>query len=666
VTAARPRGGRAIEALLDSLPQLSLVVGKGGVGKTTCAAGIAARLAARGNSTLLVSTDPAGSLGSVVGVSLTAGERREVDVVPGLSVLQLDARGARMAFLARRRDTIVTIVDRGTYLDLEDINGLVDAALPGADEIFALLALADLLAETRGSAIAPRWERLVVDTAPTGHTLRLLALPETFDAMIGLLEAMQAKHRFMVSALTRRYRRDAADEFLAAMRSAVSGLRSSFGDRSHAAALLVTRAEEVVVNETLRYAEALRALGVAVAAIIVNAVAAPRDAAVQAILQSLDAVMFAGAQFTLPRDEPPPVGLQAIEGLMGRMEVRRSGAPSKEKTRRMEKGLRAGAVKAVSSFSGGAPRAGARGGAIDPGPLSLLRTLTIVGGKGGVGKTTVACALAIAAAHEDGVERDVLLVSTDPAPSIGDALGIDAPQWAHRAPEPVDQVPRLVAWQMDATSAFGEFRERYRDRIDELFEAWIGRGIDATHDRAILRDLLALAPPGIDELYALSSIGEALDEERYANIIIDPAPTGHLLRLLEMPALALDWTRRLMRLILKYRDIAGLGDAPQELVNFSRRTRTLDNLLHDATRAGVVLVSLVEPVVLTESARLAKALREVGVAVLGTLLNRVVESEPGAAEFDWPRPLLAAPEAERPLIGARAIDDWCRRWRRTD
>ena len=177
---------------------------------------------------------------------------------------------------------------------------------------------------------------------------------------------------------------------------------------------------------------------------------------------------------------------------------------------------------------------------------------------------------------------------------------------------------------------------------------------------------MALAPPGIDELYALSSIGEALDEERYANIIIDPAPTGHLLRLLEMPALALDWTRRLMRLILKYRDIAGLGDAPQELVNFSRRTRTLDNLLHDATRAGVVLVSLVEPVVLTESARLAKALREVGVAVLGTLLNRVVESEPGAAEFDWPRPLLAAPEAERPLIGARAIDDWCRRWRRTD
>src|SRR5690348_16508087 len=202
VTAARGRS-RAVGALLDSLPPLCLVIGKGGVGKTTCAVGLTSRFAARCERTLLVSTDPAGSLGTVLGASLVPGERREIDALRGCEVLQLDSAVARAAFLARWRDTIVTIVDRGTYLDTDDVSGLVDAAFPGADEIFALLAMAELVA---GGAHAKHaihgWDRLVVDTAPTGHTLRLLALPETFDAMVALLEAMQSKHRFMVGALT--------------------------------------------------------------------------------------------------------------------------------------------------------------------------------------------------------------------------------------------------------------------------------------------------------------------------------------------------------------------------------------------------------------------------------------------------------------------------------
>src|SRR5688572_33288342 len=93
--------------------------------------------------------------------------------VPGsaaLSAMQLDAKAARDAFLDRWRATLITIIDRGTYLDDEDITGLIDAALPGADEAMALLSLAELA--TEGG-----WDRVVIDTAPTGHTLRLLALP---------------------------------------------------------------------------------------------------------------------------------------------------------------------------------------------------------------------------------------------------------------------------------------------------------------------------------------------------------------------------------------------------------------------------------------------------------------------------------------------------------
>ena len=153
-----------------------------------------------------------------------------------------------------------------------------------------------------------------------------------------------------------------------------------------------------------------------------------------------------------------------------------------------------------------------------------------------------------------------------------------------------------------------------------------GRGIDATHDRAILRQLLALAPPGIDELYALASLGEALAEGRFERIIVDPAPTGHLLRLVEMPALALEWSHRLMRLMLKYKDVAGLGDAAEELLGFSRRTRALEALLSDPLRAGVVLVTLDEPLVRAESLRLAAALAGTHVAVVGVVRNRVTDS----------------------------------------
>jgi arsenite-transporting ATPase len=167
-----PRKGEALDALIAALPPLTLVVGKGGVGKTTCAVGLAAR---------------AGGAGAALGVPLEDGETRAVTDAPGLIARQLDASRARREFLARWRETIVAIVDRGTYLDLEDIGGLVDASFPGADEIFAVLALAELIAgwgDGRSPAAGGEVRRLVVDTAPTGHTLRLLA-PTTFSTRCG-------------------------------------------------------------------------------------------------------------------------------------------------------------------------------------------------------------------------------------------------------------------------------------------------------------------------------------------------------------------------------------------------------------------------------------------------------------------------------------------------
>jgi arsenite-transporting ATPase len=182
------------------------------------------------------------------------------------------------------------------------------------------------------------------------------------------------------------------------------------------------------------------------------------------------------------------------------------------------------------------------------------------------------------------------------------------------------------------------------------------------HDRAIARDLLSLAPPGVDEVYALSLISDALFENRYACVVVDPAPTGHLLRLLEMPQLALAWTHQLMRLMLKYKDVAGLGETAAELLQFSRDLRGVDALVHDPARCGLVLVALDEPVVRAETGRLASEARARGVAITGLVMNRARHAAPlpaagVAVHFEAP-PLDAAGAP----IGIDALARWEESW----
>jgi arsenite-transporting ATPase len=269
-----------------------------------------------------------------------------------------------------------------------------------------------------------------------------------------------------------------------------------------------------------------------------------------------------------------------------------------------------------------------------------------------VGKSTVAAALALQSARNGRT----LVVSTDPAPSLADAFG-------HAIGDEDTVVPgvdRLFARQMDASAAFARLRDQYRTRVDALFDGLVGRGVDLTHDRAIVRDLLTLAPPGIDEIYALTLLSDALFERRYAQVIVDPAPTGHLLRLLEMPKTALAWSHQLMRLMLKYREIGGLGEAAADVLAFARDLRALDALLHDPSRCAVLVVTLDERVVATETTRLVTEIASRGLAVSGVLLNRAT----GATTFPLPAaPLhLQAPLATPPPVGPAQLHDWAQSW----
>jgi len=283
---------------------------------------------------------------------------------------------------------------------------------------------------------------------------------------------------------------------------------------------------------------------------------------------------------------------------------------------------------------------------------ALIRPLTIVGGKGGVGKTTVAAALAL----QSAASRRTLVVSTDPAPSLADAFGQDIPD----RETAVRHVDRLEARQMDATAAFARLRETYQKRVDAIFEGIVAKGVDLSHDRRIARELLALAPPGVDEIYALTLLTDALFRDAYECVIVDPAPTGHLLRLLEMPQLALSWSHQLMRLLLKYKEVTGLGETARELLELSRDLRALDALLRDPARCGLVIVALDEPVVRRESERLAAEVRRLGIGISGVVLNHAGMA--GALPVVDTQLQFEAPAADPPPVGVDALRRWCSAW----
>src|SRR5215510_942167 len=181
--------------------------GKGGVGKTTSATATALLLlkfAKANDKILLFSTDPAHSLSDSLGT--TVGDRL-VQVSSHrrakLFAFEMDSKMALDDFRKQHGPVLAEIADRGTLLDKSDINELLNLSLPGLDEVMALFELSEL-------ERASEYSHIVIDTAPSGHTSRLLRLPEVFNRMVGALDRMAEKHRYLIAQFARR--RAPADE----------------------------------------------------------------------------------------------------------------------------------------------------------------------------------------------------------------------------------------------------------------------------------------------------------------------------------------------------------------------------------------------------------------------------------------------------------------------
>jgi arsenite-transporting ATPase len=639
---------------------------------------VAVALAESGRRVLVVSTDPAHSLGDALGRRL--GPRpRPVPVRRGsLRAVELDADAALARWLERRRDGLATIALRGTYLDREDVERFLSLSLPGTDELIGLLELARL-------ARASPLDDVVVDTAPTGHTLRLLQMPETLRQIASVLDDMQAKHRFLSRSLGGRYRADSADALIAEIEQESAGILALLRDAERTTFSWVMLPEALSLEESRDGLAGLRRSGIRVGEIVVNRVtpAPPGPCALcEGRRRSEAGVLAETARAFRPLpmrvvaaqdDEPEGVGslrtfARALVGPPGRLRP----APSAGSAR-----------KRVPAATRRSPRAPAV-----PWWVSDLmppsRRLLVFGGKGGVGKTTAAATAALALA--DGRDGRVLLLSADPAHSLGDALSVRLGDDERAVP---GVSPRLRARELDADCALAAARARYRGAVDQLFDALRGgSNLDPAFDRAVMQDLIALAPPGIDELFALAAVTDALSQESKAGaastVVLDTAPTGHALRLLALPDAAREWIQALLSVLLKYRQVIGLGQLAQELVDMSKQLRSLEALLRDPARTAFVAVTRPADLPRRETARLLDQLDAIGIPVAALLVNAI--TPPGCARCRRAaareekhvralarrfltragRPMILAPMTAPEPRGVRALRDWGRTWHRFD
>jgi arsenite-transporting ATPase len=630
--------------------RLHFFAGKGGVGKTTCAAATAVAAAEAGRRVALISTDPAHSLGDAVGRPLGAAPRRVPVRGGGLDAVELDADRALARWLAQRRRTLATIAERGTYLDDEDLERLLRLSFPGVDELMALVELARLAG--RG-----RYELVVVDTAPTGHALRLLAMPGTLRRIAGVLNDMYAKHRFLAESLGRGYRADAADRLIETLDADGRGLAERLRDPARCRFTWLLLPERLALAEARDGVAALAADGLPVTDLVVNRLTPPAPGCAPCeARRAEEARVVAETRRAFPRLplralpalEREPRGVAALREIGRWLEpgARRRGAVGAasltglerggETARRWAPGSRG--VPRGSASSAPVPRghetprgaassasdrwAGTPAGAASRRWLHLIAPagvrLLVFAGKGGVGKTTCASAVALRLARE---RARVLLLSADPAHSLADALRVALGD----DERPVAGAPAgLRARELDADRALARTRDRYRRAVEDTFDSLLrGSRFDVAYDRQALHGLMDLAPPGLDELFAILSIVEALLERQppVDAVVLDTAPTGHALRLLEMPATALAWVHALLAILLKYREVVGLGEVAAELVATARRLRELSALLADPARARVVVVTRAAALPRRETERLLARLARLRLAVPAVVVN---------------------------------------------
>lgn len=526
--------------LLAHPPRHLFFTGKGGVGKTSLACAVAIALADRGDRVLLVSTDPASNLDEVLVTSLDR-QPRAVNGAKGLEALNIDPEAAARAYREKVIGPLRGQLPEGALRGMEEqLSGACTMEIAAFDEFARLLG---------DPAATPGYDHVIFDTAPTGHTLRLMLLPRawthfldantTGTSCLGPLAGLDAQRVIYERAM------------------------QTLADPSRTSVVLVSRAESPALREAQRTSDELRGVGIANQVLILNGLftASDRqDPTARALEKRGRSALadFAAFVESIPnyavRLRPHHVlGLDALRALLD------------DKT----------AVVAPVPAATGLP-------ALHP-PAEILDLIAAAGrgvvmtmGKGGVGKTTVAGGLAVALVRR-GLR--VHLTTTDPAAHV--ATTIDG------------ELPNLTVSRIDPAAETRAYVEQVMSNQ--------GAGLDAG-SRALLEE--DLRSPCTEEIAVFRAFARSVAAGRDRMVVLDTAPTGHTLLLLDATEA---YHRELGR--------QARATVPEEV-------RELLPRLRDPEFARILLVTVPEATPVHEAAALQADLRRAGIEPFGWIINQ--------------------------------------------
>ncbi len=547
--------------------------GKGGVGKTSlsCATGLA--LADSGRRVLIVSTDPASNLDEVLGASLSQ-IPTAIPGVAGLFALNIDPEAAAHAYKERMVGPYRGILPAAAIASMEEqFSGACTVEIAAFDEFAKLLG--DPTATTE-------FDHVIFDTAPTGHTLRLLTLPSAWNDFI----ASSTGGASCLGPLAG----------LEKQKALYAATVAQLSDAASTTIVLVARPETSALREAERTRKELAELGVSNLCLALNGVFSAGD--------STDTVALAMERRGAEALAAMPDGLALLPcretpflagGTVGLDALRRMFRPDIPETDD-------GPASAADTV-------------LPPGLAPLIDTLESMGhgvimtmGKGGVGKTTVAAAIAVALA---GRGHAVTLSTTDPAAHVAATVG--------------GRTANLQVSRIDPEAEV----QHYRDEV--LAKA--GGGLD-TAGRAMLEE--DLRSPCTEEIAVFRAFARTVEDGKNRFVILDTAPTGHTILLLDA---AEAYHREVMRT---------QTDMPEAV-------RQLLPRLRDPAFTRVLIVTLAEATPVHEAERLQQDLARAGIIPYAWVINQSLLAS------GTEHPLLSRRGGyERPFIG-RVVEDLAKR-----
>ena len=527
---------------LDQPPRFLFFTGKGGVGKTSIACATAIQLAANGKRVLLVSTDPASNVGQVFGISI-GNNITAVPAVPNLAALEIDPQAAAQSYRDRIVGPVRGILPEAVVKGIEEqLSGACTTEIAAFDEFTSLLIDSPLTAE---------YDHIVFDTAPTGHTIRLLQLP---GAWSGFLDEGKGDASCLGPLAGLEKQRE---QYKAAV--------DALADDKRTRLILVARAQQSTLREVARTHEELAGIGLKQQYLVINGILpkieAETDGLAAAIYMREQAALNATPEVlrSLPQDQVALkafdlVGLDALRQLL--IDTPYLACGSSNAPVELDKPSLSQLVDSIAVDGHG-----------------LVMTM----GKGGVGKTTIAAAVAVELAHRG---LAVHLTTSDPAAHLSGTLN--------------GTLDNLTVSRIDPH----EETERYRQHVLETK----GATLDA-HGRALLEE--DLRSPCTEEIAVFQAFSRIIREAGKKFVVMDTAPTGHTLLLLDATG-------------AYHREVARQMDK----TNLHFTTPMMQ--LQDAKQTKILIVTLAEKTPVLEAANLQEDLRRAGIEPWAWVVNNSV------------------------------------------